>query len=117
MPETVKVTSAQLADVMRALCVQSHTVARARGFHSGQKSPAESIAFVIRNLGLALGYLKRGDRLTDTKVSATGKPSGFAMKLADAVIGIADVAAATGVDLGAAIAQKTAWNASRVRRG
>jgi hypothetical protein len=112
-----KITPAQLADAVRALSAQSHMVARARGFHAGNKSPAEALAFVIRNLGLALGYLKRGDRLSDIKDGAGGKPLGFGIKLADAVIGICDVASACGVDLGDAIARKTEWNARRAKRG
>lgn len=111
-----KLSSAALADAVRTLSEQSHLVARARGFHAGNKSPAESVAFVVRNLGLALGYLKRGDRLTEIKEGAGGKPMGFSVKLADAVIGIADIAASLGVDLGEAIARKTAWNAARAKR-
>jgi ribosomal protein S18 acetylase RimI-like enzyme len=118
-----KLSASQLADAVRALAAQSHMVAQARGFHSGNKTPAESVAFVMRNLGLALGYLKPGEgrrgggSLSSISVSKDGKPVGFPVKLADAVIGICDVAAACGVDLGDAIARKTAWNAARVRRG
>jgi hypothetical protein len=117
MADAPKVTQQQLTVAMRALAAQSHTVARARGFHAGNKSPAEAVAFVIRNLGLALGYLKRGDRLTEIKAGAYGKPMGFPIKLADAVIGISDIAASCGIDIGEAVARKTAWNAGRVRRG
>lgn len=112
-----KITQAQLADAMRALAAQSHMVAQARGFHGGNKSPAEAMAFVMRNLGLALGYLKRGDRLAEVKIGAGGKPMGFPIKLADAMIGLSDIAAGLGIDLGDAIARKTAWNAARARRG
>lgn len=114
MPQA-KITQAQLADAVRALCAQSHAVAQARGFH-GQKTPAEAVAMVMRNLGLALGYVKRGERLGDVKPGAGGKPLGFPIKLADAVIGISDIAAGCGIDLGEAVARKTAWNAARARR-
>lgn len=117
MADGPKVTQAQLIGAVRALVEQSHAVARARGFHSGHKSPAEALAFVMRNLGLALGYLKRGERLEEIKTGAGGKPMGFPVKLADAVIGICDIAAGCGIDLGDALARKTAWNAGRVRRG
>lgn len=117
MTESPKVTQAQLSDAIRALSAQSSMVARARGLHAGNKSPAESVAFIIRNLGLALGYVKRGERLDEIKTSATGKPVGFPAKLADAVIAIADLADSCGIDLGDAVARKTAWNASRARRG
>jgi hypothetical protein len=117
MSPTPKVTQDQLANAVRALAVQSHTVARARGFHAGNKSPAEALAFVMRNLGLALGYLKRGDRMGEIKTGAGGKPMGFPIKLADAVIGISDIAASCGIDLGEAVARKTAWNAARAKRG
>lgn len=121
--QTAKLSVAQLADAVRALAAQSHMVAQARGFHSGNKTPAESVAFVMRNLGLALGYLKPGEgrrgggSLSAIGIGKEGKPIGFPIKLADAVIGIADIAAGLGVDLGDAIARKTAWNANRVRRG
>lgn len=122
MTPQLKLSSAALADAMRALSAQSFLVAQARGFHAGGKTPAESLAFVIRNLGLALGYLKPGDGrrggagLRDITTGKDGKPLGFPIKLADAVIGIADIAGSLGVDLGDAIARKTAWNAARVKR-
>jgi len=42
-----------------------------------------------------------------------GKPQGFKYELADAVIRIADLAEACGVDLGGAIFEKMQFNCSR----
>lgn len=112
-----KISSSQLMDAMRAFAVQSHTVARARGFHAGGKDPAASLMFIVRNLGLAAGYLKRADRITEIKTGADGKPRGFPIKLADGVIGLFDLAEGLGIDLGDAVVRKTAWNAARARRG
>lgn len=42
-----------------------------------------------------------------------GKPEGFAFELADAIIRIADLAGACGVDLDRAIATKTTFNMTR----
>lgn len=117
MPEAQKVTQAQVASVVNALAAQSHAVARARGFHAGNKSPAEALAFVMSKLGQGLRLLKRGERLTEIRTGASGKPLGFPIKLADAVISISDTAASLGIDLGDAVARKTAWNAARAKRG
>lgn len=122
MTEAPRVTQAQLSTAVRALAMQSHAVARARGFHAGNKTPAESLAFVMRNLGLALGYLKPGngrrgsENLREVVIGKEGKPIGFPIKLADAVIGLFDLAEGLGIDLGEAVARKTAWNASRAKR-
>lgn len=117
MTEAPKVTQAQLSTAMRAFGVQCNTVARARGFHAGNKDPAAALMFVVRNLGLAAGYLKRADRVTEIKHGADGKPRGFPIKLADGVIALFDLAEGLGIDLGEAVARKTAWNASRAKRG
>jgi hypothetical protein len=123
MPEAQKVTQAQATDAVRALQIQAFDAAQRRGFHAGNKTHAESLAFVVRSLGLAMGYLKPGKgrkgsaRLTEIETEADGKPVGFPIKLADAVIGILDCAASCGIDLGDAIARKTAWNAARAKRG
>lgn len=53
------------------------------------------------------------DKELSTKISDSGKPEGFPSELADAVIRIADLAGALGIDLEHEITIKMAFNSTR----
>ena len=80
----------------------AHANARDKGFWEGEPSAealAAKLALVHSEVSEALECLRDG--------------SAWSSELADIVIRVADLAEATGVDLGVAIANKMAFNATR----
>ena len=90
--------------------------ARNHGFWLGAQSNLYAkIALVHSELSEALEVLRDVGR-TDVEVwyrEEDGKPEGFGMELADAVIRIGDMAAAAGVDLDRCIMEKMQFNTGR----
>lgn len=111
-------TQSEIATSVQRIAVAAHSTARARGYYQGStRSPAESIAFAVRELGYALSDVRRSRPLTQTVIDVKGKPRGFGVAVARCVIRLADMCAANGVDLGAAMAAEMAHNARRAKRG
>lgn len=89
----------------------------------------EKLALIHEEVSEALGEIRDGHapatiyyRLPDGTISASqlyddgfplGKPEGFSIELADAMIRIADLADLTGIDLPAAVIEKHQFNATR----
>lgn len=91
----------------------------------------EKLALIHEEVSEALGEIRSGHeagevyyRMPDKTISATqmhdqdygeplGKPEGFGVELADAVIRIADLAYLTGIDLEALVLEKAEYNATR----
>ena len=77
----------------------------------------EKIALIHSELSEALEEIRSARDSNDYRQIRTresdGKPEGFAVELADAIIRIADLADGVGVDLSAALARKLAFNESR----
>lgn len=95
-----------------------HNLAVAKGWWNDGKRLElipEKLALVHSEISEALEDYRSGKRPTDWYRQGE-KPCGFGVELADAVIRIMDLAEAFGVDLGASMAQKHAYNAKRPER-
>jgi NTP pyrophosphatase (non-canonical NTP hydrolase) len=91
-----------------------HGLAKEKGWWDGKPNLAEKIALVHSELSEALEFV----RLKDFDPGAItynpdGKPEGFAVELADAVIRIMDLAEYLGVPLDDMIELKHEYNKSR----
>lgn len=111
-------TTGEIAASVQRIAVAAHSTARARGYYQGgPRNVAESIAMATRELGHAVNDVRRGRPLNEIKHDTRGKPRGFGIAVARCVIRLADMCAASGVDLGHAMAIEMAYNAGRVKRG
>lgn len=100
-----------------------HAESKAKGWHSsGDGNPAEvkrigtMILLVTSELTEAFEEVRNGGPCDAIYHGPDGKPEGFAVEIADAIIRIGDMAAALGLDLDAVVAMKLAFNRTRPRR-
>jgi hypothetical protein len=98
---------------LRELQREARTIASAKGFDPASNIP-QSLMLTVTELSEALEELRAGRPAGFTHYrESDGKPEGFTVELADAVIRIADLAEALGLDLQSAVIEKMAFNASR----
>lgn len=98
------------------LCAVASSMARSKGFHEALSRPDPVPAQLALAAGELVGEALEEWRRPDhgaPRYRDDGKPEGFVYELADAVIRIADLAGALGLDLEAAIAEKVAYNGGR----
>jgi NTP pyrophosphatase (non-canonical NTP hydrolase) len=76
----------------------------------------EKIALMHSELSEALEEFRKPDFVPTKIYFADAKPEGFAIELADAVIRIADLCGALGIDLNDALERKMAFNLTRPQR-
>lgn len=103
---------------VRQLQIKAWTTAEAKGWHVCKVTPnylAAKLALVHSELSEALECL-RDHSHTEIWEGCGGKPEGFAVELADAMIRIADLAGIAGVDLSKAIERKLKHNETREYR-
>jgi NTP pyrophosphatase (non-canonical NTP hydrolase) len=101
----------------------SYTRAKRKGFWDDMPVPTgsgvdakinEKLLLTISELTEAMEEIRSGKRPLDIETHPkTGKPEGFAIELADAMIRIGDLAGWLDIDLTAAIRMKAAYNESR----
>lgn len=92
--------------------------AKLKGFHDysgGQPNINEKLMLIVSELSEAMEELRSGCSPNETRTNI-GKPEGFPIELADAVIRIADLCGLLGIDLEHAIAIKHAFNTTRPRK-
>lgn len=105
---------------LKDLQKSSFEVAESKGFHKAQEATDPVIlALYLRTL-LTIGELSeaaeelRSGRLpTEIYYEEDGKPQGFPIELADALIRLCDLAESCGVDLTEAVEAKEAYNRTR----
>lgn len=102
---------------IRELQEQAYENSKAHGFYDEERGVPEAIALMHSELSEALECyrdgLAPGKVDIDTRGPNAGKPEGFGIELADAMIRIADTAHSLGVDLEAMLAMKMNYNKSR----
>ncbi len=102
---------------IRELCEQSHALALTKGWYEGKpRQIPELLMLIVSELAEALEEYRDGRAPTDTVIGKNGKPEGFAIEVADAVIRIADMCGYLGIDLADAIETKHAFNRTRPHR-
>lgn len=102
-----------------------HDLAVAKGWWDAEKARGITTADVLAKLALIHSEVSEAveearitpvDELTTQTREPTGKPAGFAIELADAVIRILDLCGALEIDLGEAIRTKHEFNVTRTSR-
>ena len=107
--ETVDIASLQY---------RSHATASRKGFwdtRAGGQRPSmgEKLMLVCCEVAEAMEELRKQDVDPSKTYYVDGKPEGFGIELADAVIRILDVAQEAGVDMASCILEKEAYNLTR----
>lgn len=78
-----------------------------------RRAAIEKLCLIHSEISEALEEIRNGWQFNEVRVDPTGKPLGFPTEIADAVIRLLDLADACGIDLGAVIDQKLAYNRTR----
>lgn len=108
--------SAKIAlDNLNGLCVELHEAQSNKGFwdNFGINFLDQKLMLIVGEVAEAHEELRSNDDPLHVYYREDGKPEGFAFELADVFIRLADLAAALGIDLGARVAEKHAFNQTR----
>lgn len=97
------------------LVTRAHEMAINKGWHDCRRTAPELLCLIHSELSEALEECRNGHEFTAIYYNGP-KPEGVPIELADAVIRIADMCGAFGIDLAKAIEMKMAYNATRPRR-
>lgn len=101
------------------LIINAHKTSKSKGWWDNpERNIGELLALVHSEISEALEvYRDLGvDRLKSTWRKSDGKPEGFTVELADAIIRIADLCGAFDLELEEAIQNKMKYNRSRPHR-
>jgi hypothetical protein len=98
---------------VRGLCTIAHGTAVAKGWWSPPREIPELLCLVHSEVSETLEAFRDGMAPDEIVFSDEGKPEGIPIELADAVIRIADMCCAYGIDLQEAIEVKLAYNETR----
>lgn len=100
------------------LCRDSHDTAVRKGWYDTPRTPLELLMLVVSELAEAVEeYRDPAVNLAEVRYrDSDGKPEGFGVELADAVIRIADLCGHLGIDLGEAVEVKASFNETRPHR-
>ena len=104
---------------IQKLIIDSHKTSISKGWwENPNRNIGELLALIHSEISEALEvYREQGnDGLKKTWTEDDGKPEGFTIELADAVIRIADLCGALGLELEEALETKMEYNRSRPRR-
>jgi NTP pyrophosphatase (non-canonical NTP hydrolase) len=99
---------------IKELIKDAHERAKAKGWWEGETNVPEKLCLVHSEISEALESYR--DNEPHVFISENGKPEGFAIELADAVIRIADLCGHLGIDLAYAVDVKSEFNERRPYR-
>lgn len=105
-----------ILEAFETLQADIHALAKTKGWWETERSIPECLALIHSEISEALEEYRVTDNLGDTSYSDNGKPEGFAVELADAIIRILDLAEHLDIDIGAAILVKHEHNGTREYR-
>jgi NTP pyrophosphatase (non-canonical NTP hydrolase) len=91
------------------LCFQ---LARDKGWHDTPRDPLSVMALVHSEISEAVEELRRGTPMVDYPGKG-GKPEGYGVELADAMIRIMDFCGSEGIPIGRLIEKKLKYNMTR----
>lgn len=95
----------------------THQAMVEKGWYEGERSIPELLCLVHSEISEALESYRDGDSLQEIRMGDPGgKPEGFPVELADAVLRIFDLAGYQGVPLVEALKLKMRYNACRPHR-
>lgn len=95
-------------------CKEAYENSKNHGFHEGEnENIGEKIALIHSELSEALEEVRKSHDLDEVYFKENGKPEGFSVELADAVIRIFDLCGTYNLDLERAIELKHEYNKSR----
>lgn len=117
MAERKTLTLNEIATAIRGLQSHAHETAQARRLIDSSSDIGGEIALAIADLTKALWYHRKsaGLRVVDTD-NGSGKPRGFSVSLANALLRICTIAEHAGCDLGGATVLRATYNARRAKR-
>ena len=103
----------RLADYQRGV----HETAVAHGWWDQPRAVLEALALVHAEISEAVEeYRIDNANLADVRRSDTGKPEGFGVELADAIIRILDLCEHLGIDMETLLTEKNEYNRTRPYR-
>lgn len=92
--------------------IEANETATLKGWHDEERTIPELLCLVHSELSEALEDYRNGFPIQEIRI-VSGKPEGLPIELADAVIRIADMCGAYGIDLAEAIMTKLEYNRTR----
>lgn len=99
---------------MKELTEKVHALAVRKGWWDGEPSIPEKLTAIHSETSEAFECYRNGEM--STSISPSGKPEGFGVELADAVIRILDLCGYLGIDLESEIELKHNYNTTRPHR-
>lgn len=95
------------------LIEEAHTNAIAHGWWDEEREAGTTLMLVVSELAEALEELRNGKAMPAIRFGPDGKPEGFTVELADAVIRLADLCGRYQLPLLSALRVKLAYNRTR----
>lgn len=101
---------------LNALQWQIHETAKAKGWWTMYRSPGDLLMLVTSELAEALEEVRNGHPVDEIYFGEDGKPEGYPIELADAMIRILDMFGDLGLDAEKVIQMKVDYNEGRAYR-
>jgi len=97
---------------LREMQKEAWAISESKGFHKDHQHPAIRLMLVVSELSEAVEELRKGHDATKI-YEKDGKPEGFPIEIADAVIRLGDLCECAGMDLETAVRMKLGFNKTR----